>query len=125
MTIDPLDIDPNLRTIFDEAEDKIGYQRAMIALQGVLHRYSSLQRIDGLLREETIVAARIAVIKVGAERLAEEYAKCLIERFPTEYAIKVDVPAEHADAFETDVAEIEHQIDADEPVQPKKIRRRK
>lgn len=103
--VDPLEneMPSELRAAFDHAVEKIGWKRALIALQGILHRYSRLQFIDGLLRRETIKALRVAVAKIGIDRLVEIYQDRLKERFPAEFAepvaeeISDDTPVEVAD----------------------------
>lgn len=64
------------------ASNKIGSQRAIIALQGIAHEHRKHTLIDGILREETIVGVRIAGLVVGNERLVEQYKARICERFP-------------------------------------------
>lgn len=64
------------------ASEKIGAQRAMIALQGIAHEFRSHARIDGVLREETVIAVRIASVVIGVDRLVDRYNALLQERFP-------------------------------------------
>lgn len=84
------------------ASTVIGAERAMIALQGLVHTGKKLTLIDGVLRHEAIVAVRIATINWGVERLVQLYQERLTARFP-ELVFSQD--------------------DEDEPVEPKKRRR--
>jgi hypothetical protein len=82
-----------------EAEEKIGRQRAVIALQGLVHEYQPLRVINGEVSEETALAISIVAHKLGADRLVELYQAKLEARFPAEFA-SVEEPVEEAVAEE-------------------------
>jgi lysozyme family protein len=68
----------DVREIVNEAASKIDPIRAVIALQGVLHRTSQLRVIDGVIRQETLDA--IATTDPGD--LIDRYVAHVEARFP-------------------------------------------
>lgn len=75
-----------IRVVFDEAEQKIGFERAMIALQGIIHQIEAIRFISGQVRQETIDAFEKAIATCGVEQIVERFITKLKSRFPEEYA---------------------------------------
>lgn len=65
-----------------EANIKIGPERALIALQGMVHGKKPLRIIDGVLRSETIDAVNEFLKTATVEDLVIGYQLRLEDRFP-------------------------------------------
>jgi len=65
-----------------EASVKIGSERALIALQGLVHVVAPLRIIDGVLRDETVDATLAAVKVSGIDNVVGAYVEKIEMRFP-------------------------------------------
>ncbi|WP_456868350.1 hypothetical protein [Galbibacter sp. BG1] len=65
-----------------EASVKIGSERALIALQGLVHGVMPLRIIDGVLRDETVNATLAAVKASGIDNVVYAYIEKIEMRFP-------------------------------------------
>lgn len=65
-----------------EASVQIGPERALIALQGLVHTVMPLRIIDGVLRDETVDATLAAVKASGVDNVVLAYIEKVETRFP-------------------------------------------
>lgn len=70
-----------------EASAKIGPERALIALQGIVHNAKSIRIIDGALRKETVEAVTKAIEVSGIETLVSAYVEKIENRFPGTFEV--------------------------------------
>jgi hypothetical protein len=99
----PIEIAP----IFERAINVIGFQRAAIALQGVIARFEPVRVINGELEEETFKALAIVGRKIGFDELTRLYDQRLKDRF--------------GNIFD----DIQPNLPLDEPEKPKRAHRRR
>lgn len=77
-----------------EVAEKVGPERAMIALQGLVNLNKTICLIDGVLRQETIDAVNHTIKVSGLDTLVAAYQEKIEHRFPGTFA--VDEPDEEA-----------------------------
>lgn len=82
-----------------EASEKIGAERALIALQGIVMLAKTIRIVDGVLRQETIDAVEKSVKVSGLDTLVAAYVEKVEHRFPGTFA--ADEPEEVTEAVET------------------------
>ncbi|WLR91017.1 hypothetical protein [Shinella zoogloeoides] len=93
-----------------EASAKIGPERALIALQGIVHNAKPIRVIDGVLRKETIEAVEKAVQVSGIETIVGAFVEKVEHRFPGTFEVDED---DDVIAGELPVAEAPADIDED------------
>lgn len=100
-----------------EASEKIGPERALIALQGIVMLSKTIRIIDGVLRQETVDAVQKAIEVSGLDTLVSAYVEKIEARFPNTFAAEVD------EGEYVEVTPVELQKPEEEKVAPVKTRR--
>lgn len=77
----------DIADVIADACETVGDHTAVVLFQGLVHQFARLTLIDGKIHDELVPATRVAIIRVGRERLVELYLARIAKHLPAEPTI--------------------------------------